>query len=233
MRTVDGDPLLVVMFSCQQIKCTRDKFGNVLEGSPSDIQKARERLTDRRPPPAAAAPAPASGGLALRGCQRALGGAAWAAATRRSWGGVSGTRPGVERPTSAPPLPTRTPPRLGAGLLLLGAVAGALGVGHPGGCLPAPPLGHQGHDVAVDADAGLSARARAGGRAGGCGRVPLPAHAAPSSRAGPRARAARAAASGRSERASGGRAAAASAHRWRTGGAPRPLRAPSSGARAT
>lgn len=39
MRMVEDDPLLVVMFSCQQIKCTRDKFGNVMEGSPNDIQK--------------------------------------------------------------------------------------------------------------------------------------------------------------------------------------------------
>lgn len=39
MRLVDGDPLLVVMFAVQQIKCTRDRFGNVVEGGPNDIQK--------------------------------------------------------------------------------------------------------------------------------------------------------------------------------------------------
>ena len=35
----DGEPLLVIQFQCQQIKCTRDQFGSVMEGSPNSIQK--------------------------------------------------------------------------------------------------------------------------------------------------------------------------------------------------
>lgn len=39
MRMADGDPVVVVQFHCQQIKCTRDKFGNVMDGSPDSIQR--------------------------------------------------------------------------------------------------------------------------------------------------------------------------------------------------
>ena len=30
---------MIVQFNCQQLKCTRDKFGNVVEGSPDTIQR--------------------------------------------------------------------------------------------------------------------------------------------------------------------------------------------------
>jgi import inner membrane translocase subunit TIM44 len=39
VRTVEGDPMVVVQFACQQIKATRDKFGNVVDGSPNSIQR--------------------------------------------------------------------------------------------------------------------------------------------------------------------------------------------------
>jgi import inner membrane translocase subunit TIM44 len=39
MKMEGNDPLLVVQFHCQQIKCTRDQFGNVVEGSPDSIQR--------------------------------------------------------------------------------------------------------------------------------------------------------------------------------------------------
>jgi import inner membrane translocase subunit TIM44 len=39
MKMEGSDPLLIVQFHCQQIKCTRDKFGNVVEGSPDSIQR--------------------------------------------------------------------------------------------------------------------------------------------------------------------------------------------------
>ncbi len=39
MKMEGEDPLLIVQFHCQQIKCTRDKFGNVVEGSPDSIQR--------------------------------------------------------------------------------------------------------------------------------------------------------------------------------------------------
>lgn len=41
LKAIDEEPLVVVQFNCQQIKCTRDKFGNVIDGSPNSIQKVR------------------------------------------------------------------------------------------------------------------------------------------------------------------------------------------------
>lgn len=39
LKMVEEEPLVVVQFACQQLKCTRDKFGNVMDGSPNSIQK--------------------------------------------------------------------------------------------------------------------------------------------------------------------------------------------------
>ncbi|KAI8463752.1 MAG: hypothetical protein J3K34DRAFT_136258 [Monoraphidium minutum] len=39
LKAVEDEPLVVAQFNCQQIKCTRDKFGNVIDGSPNSIQK--------------------------------------------------------------------------------------------------------------------------------------------------------------------------------------------------
>ena len=36
---VDDNPFVIIQFHCQQLKCTRDKFGNVIEGSPNTIQR--------------------------------------------------------------------------------------------------------------------------------------------------------------------------------------------------
>eukprot|EP00798_Chlamydomonas_sp_ICE-L_P007995 gene7995-1222_t len=39
VRLMDDDPFIISQFNCQQLKCTRDKFGNVIEGSPDSIQR--------------------------------------------------------------------------------------------------------------------------------------------------------------------------------------------------
>ena len=39
LKAIDDEPLVVAQFACQQIKCTRDKFGNVVDGGPDAIQK--------------------------------------------------------------------------------------------------------------------------------------------------------------------------------------------------
>jgi len=39
LKFLDGDPAAVVSFTCQQINCERDAFGNVTEGSPDDVQR--------------------------------------------------------------------------------------------------------------------------------------------------------------------------------------------------
>ena len=39
LKFLDGDPAAVVSFTCQQINCERDAFGNVVEGSPDDVQR--------------------------------------------------------------------------------------------------------------------------------------------------------------------------------------------------
>ena len=33
LKFLENDPVIVVQFNCQQINCTRDKFGNVVEGA--------------------------------------------------------------------------------------------------------------------------------------------------------------------------------------------------------
>jgi hypothetical protein len=38
MKFAEEQPLIVVQFATQQIKCTRDKFGNVVDGDPNSIQ---------------------------------------------------------------------------------------------------------------------------------------------------------------------------------------------------
>lgn len=39
IKMIEEEPLVVVQFACQQLKCTRDKFGNIMDGSPNSIQK--------------------------------------------------------------------------------------------------------------------------------------------------------------------------------------------------
>ena len=39
LKFVEGAPVVVVQFTCQQINCSRDKFGNVVEGGPQDVQR--------------------------------------------------------------------------------------------------------------------------------------------------------------------------------------------------
>jgi len=39
VRTMDEDPFIIAQFHCQQLKCTRDKFGNVVDGSADAIQR--------------------------------------------------------------------------------------------------------------------------------------------------------------------------------------------------
>lgn len=39
ISSLEGDPFITVAFNCQQLKCTRDRFGNVVEGSPDSIQR--------------------------------------------------------------------------------------------------------------------------------------------------------------------------------------------------
>lgn len=39
LKFVDRNPVVVVQFTCQQINCTRDRFGNVVEGGPQDVQR--------------------------------------------------------------------------------------------------------------------------------------------------------------------------------------------------
>jgi len=39
VKVLEGHPLVVVRFSVQQINCARDKFGNVTEGAPDDVQR--------------------------------------------------------------------------------------------------------------------------------------------------------------------------------------------------
>eukprot|EP00878_Enallax_costatus_P028175 GHUV01030394.1.p1 GENE.GHUV01030394.1~~GHUV01030394.1.p1 ORF type:complete len:208 (+),score=55.25 GHUV01030394.1:2-625(+) len=41
LKLIEDEPLVVVQFACQQLKCTRDKFGNVMDGDPNSIQKVR------------------------------------------------------------------------------------------------------------------------------------------------------------------------------------------------
>ena len=39
LQMFEEDPVVVVKFSCQQINCYRDKFGNVVDGSPNDVHR--------------------------------------------------------------------------------------------------------------------------------------------------------------------------------------------------
>jgi mitochondrial import inner membrane translocase subunit TIM44 len=39
VKALDGDPVVVVQFSCQQINCTRDTHGNVVEGAPDEVHR--------------------------------------------------------------------------------------------------------------------------------------------------------------------------------------------------
>jgi mitochondrial import inner membrane translocase subunit TIM44 len=39
MKMLDDDPVIILHFSCQQINCVRDKFGNVVSGSPDDVNR--------------------------------------------------------------------------------------------------------------------------------------------------------------------------------------------------
>ena len=36
---MDTDPFVICQFHCQQLKCVRDKFGNVVEGGADTIQR--------------------------------------------------------------------------------------------------------------------------------------------------------------------------------------------------
>lgn len=38
---VEDQPVIVVTFTCQQINCMRDKFGNVVEGKEDEIQQVK------------------------------------------------------------------------------------------------------------------------------------------------------------------------------------------------
>jgi len=37
VKSFEGSPLVIVRFALQQVKCVRDKFGNILEGAPDEI----------------------------------------------------------------------------------------------------------------------------------------------------------------------------------------------------
>ena len=39
LKMLDDSPIIVVQFTCQQINCTRDTHGNVVEGGPEDVQR--------------------------------------------------------------------------------------------------------------------------------------------------------------------------------------------------
>ncbi|KAG2484061.1 hypothetical protein HYH03_017081 [Edaphochlamys debaryana] len=39
VRLMEDDPFIICQFHCQQLKCTRDKFGNVIDGSANQIQR--------------------------------------------------------------------------------------------------------------------------------------------------------------------------------------------------
>ena len=41
LKFLESEPIIVVQFTCQQINCQRDKFGNVVEGGPQDVQRVR------------------------------------------------------------------------------------------------------------------------------------------------------------------------------------------------
>jgi mitochondrial import inner membrane translocase subunit TIM44 len=39
VKFLEGEPIVVVQFACQQINCVRDSFGNVVEGAADEIQQ--------------------------------------------------------------------------------------------------------------------------------------------------------------------------------------------------
>ena len=39
VKVVDDDPIIVTQFTCQQINCTRDLHGNVVEGAPDEVHR--------------------------------------------------------------------------------------------------------------------------------------------------------------------------------------------------
>lgn len=39
MKMLDGDPVVILHFSCQQINCIRDIYGNVVSGSPEEVNR--------------------------------------------------------------------------------------------------------------------------------------------------------------------------------------------------
>jgi mitochondrial import inner membrane translocase subunit TIM44 len=39
MKMLDNDPVIILHFSCQQINCVRDQYGNVVSGSPDDVNR--------------------------------------------------------------------------------------------------------------------------------------------------------------------------------------------------
>ena len=39
LKFLEGHPIVVVQFTCQQLNCTRDQFGNVVEGAPDEVQR--------------------------------------------------------------------------------------------------------------------------------------------------------------------------------------------------
>lgn len=39
MKMMDGDPVIILHFSCQQINCVRDQYGNVVSGSPEEVNR--------------------------------------------------------------------------------------------------------------------------------------------------------------------------------------------------
>ena len=39
MRFLDTRPTVLVQFTCQHINCRRDKHGNVVEGSPTSVER--------------------------------------------------------------------------------------------------------------------------------------------------------------------------------------------------
>ena len=39
VKFLDTNPVVLVQFTCQHINCKRDKFGNVVEGSPTNVER--------------------------------------------------------------------------------------------------------------------------------------------------------------------------------------------------
>jgi mitochondrial import inner membrane translocase subunit TIM44 len=39
LKMIDNDPVIILHFSCQQINCVRDQYGNVTSGAPDDVNR--------------------------------------------------------------------------------------------------------------------------------------------------------------------------------------------------